>query len=150
MTFNSFECAIEGMAPRCAHCGCRIIGHNVEAQDRIYCCAHCAKEHHLAYVNNCNDLAKGTRWENKPIEALVKGTFGKNHGLFNNAGQHYNHIHFWKWMKPGGGGDKIPGELEKRSPPILRHNARARSRRRFAHALRTTWKSSAGAPLAIA
>ena len=27
--------------------------------------------------------------------------------------QHYNHIHFWKWMKPGGGGDKIPGKLEK-------------------------------------
>jgi hypothetical protein len=44
MTFDSFECAIEAMAPRCAHCGCRIIGHGVEAQDRIYCCAHCAKE----------------------------------------------------------------------------------------------------------
>ena len=34
--------------------------------------------------------------------------------MFNNAGQHYNHIHFWKWMKPGGGGDKIPGALEKK------------------------------------
>jgi Fe-Mn family superoxide dismutase len=44
----------------------------------------------------------------------VKGTFGKDQGLFNNAGQHYNHIHFWKWMKPGDGGDKIPGELEKK------------------------------------
>ena len=32
--------------------------------------------------------------------------------MFNNAGQHYNHIHFWKWMKPKGGG-KIPGEVEK-------------------------------------
>jgi superoxide dismutase, Fe-Mn family len=39
----------------------------------------------------------------------VKGSFGKNAGLFNNAGQHYNHLHFWKWMKPNGGG-KIPGE----------------------------------------
>jgi Iron/manganese superoxide dismutases, alpha-hairpin domain/Iron/manganese superoxide dismutases, C-terminal domain len=71
-------------------------------------------KHHLAYVNNGNNLAKGTEWENKPVEEVVKGTFGKNQGLFNNAGQHYNHIHFWKWMKLGGGGDKIPGELEKK------------------------------------
>jgi Fe-Mn family superoxide dismutase len=33
--------------------------------------------------------------------------------LFNNAGQHWNHIHFWQWMKPNGGGKKIPGALEK-------------------------------------
>src|ERR1700737_3005458 len=72
------------------------------------------EKHHLAYVNNGNNLAKGTEWENKPVEEVVKGTYGKNQGLFNNAGQHYNHIHFWKWMKPGGGGDKIPGELEKK------------------------------------
>ncbi len=42
----------------------------------------------------------------------MKGSFGKNAAVFNNAGQHYNHLHFWKWMKPNGGGDKIPGELE--------------------------------------
>jgi Fe-Mn family superoxide dismutase len=44
---------------------------------------------------------------------VVKGSYGKNAGLFNNAGQHYNHIHFWKWMKPNGGG-KLPGELAKK------------------------------------
>lgn len=45
MTFDSFECAIAAMAPKCAHCGCRIIGHGVEASgDRIYCCAHCAEQ----------------------------------------------------------------------------------------------------------
>ena len=44
MTFDSFECAIEGMAPRCAHCGCRVIGHGVEAQDKTFCCANCAKQ----------------------------------------------------------------------------------------------------------
>lgn len=43
----------------------------------------------------------------------MKGSFGKNAGLFNNAGQHYNHLHFWNWMKPNGGG-AIPGELEKK------------------------------------
>jgi hypothetical protein len=40
--FDSFECAIEKMAPRCEHCGCRIIGHGLEKSGTIYCCAHCA------------------------------------------------------------------------------------------------------------
>jgi hypothetical protein len=43
-TFDSFECAIEAMAPRCAHCECRIIGHGVESDGTMYCCAHCAGE----------------------------------------------------------------------------------------------------------
>ena len=38
--FDSFECAIQALAPPCAHCGCRIIGHGVEASDSIFCCAH--------------------------------------------------------------------------------------------------------------
>ena len=71
-------------------------------------------KHHLAYVNNGNNLLKGTEWEGKSLEEVVKGSFGKNAGLFNNAGQHYNHTHFWQWMKPNGGGDKIPGNLEKK------------------------------------
>jgi Fe-Mn family superoxide dismutase len=70
-------------------------------------------KHHQAYVTAGNNLAKGTEWENKPVEEVVKGTYGKNQALFNNAGQHYNHIHFRKWMKKGGGGDKLPGKLEK-------------------------------------
>jgi len=40
--FDSFECAIEGMAPRCEHCGCRVIGHGVEADGSVFCCVHCA------------------------------------------------------------------------------------------------------------
>ena len=45
MTFDSFECAIEALAPRCAHCNCRVIGHGVEAAEGvIYCCAHCATQ----------------------------------------------------------------------------------------------------------
>jgi phage terminase large subunit GpA-like protein len=42
MTFDSFECAIEMAAPRCEHCGCRIIGHGSEKDGRMFCCAHCA------------------------------------------------------------------------------------------------------------
>jgi len=41
-TFDSFECAIHKLAPICAHCGCKIIGHGIEANGTFYCCAHCA------------------------------------------------------------------------------------------------------------
>ena len=41
--FDSFECAIEAMAPKCAHCGCRVVGHGIEAGDQVFCCAHCAR-----------------------------------------------------------------------------------------------------------
>lgn len=43
-TFDSFECAIHALAPRCHHCGCRIIGHGVEDKNVIYCGAHCARQ----------------------------------------------------------------------------------------------------------
>jgi hypothetical protein len=43
-TFDSFECAIQALAPTCSHCGCRIIGHGVEADTEVYCCAHCASQ----------------------------------------------------------------------------------------------------------
>jgi hypothetical protein len=42
--FDSFECAISELAPVCAHCGCRVIGHGVEAGGLFYCCANCARE----------------------------------------------------------------------------------------------------------
>ena len=34
-------------------------------------------KHHLAYVNNGNNALKGTEWEGKPLEEIVKGSFGK-------------------------------------------------------------------------
>lgn len=40
--FDSFECAIQAMAPTCGHCLCRIIGHGVEVGEHMFCCAHCA------------------------------------------------------------------------------------------------------------
>jgi len=42
-TFDSFECAIHALAPVCAHCGCRVVGHGVEDDGTVYCCANCAK-----------------------------------------------------------------------------------------------------------
>lgn len=29
-TFDSFECAIHALAPVCAHCGSRVVGHGIE------------------------------------------------------------------------------------------------------------------------
>jgi hypothetical protein len=43
-TFDSFECAVHVMAPQCAYCGCRVLGHGVEADGTYYCCAHCARQ----------------------------------------------------------------------------------------------------------
>ncbi len=70
-------------------------------------------KHHQAYVTNGNNLLKDSGLEGKSLEEVVKESFGKNAGLFNNAGQHYNHLHFWNWMKPNGGGGaaKVPGAL---------------------------------------
>lgn len=40
--FDSFECAIQALAPECAHCSCKVIGHGIEARGEVYCCRHCA------------------------------------------------------------------------------------------------------------
>lgn len=53
-TFDSFECAVHALAPTCAHCSCRVLGHGVEAGGSIYCCAHCASE---MGVRNIRDRA---------------------------------------------------------------------------------------------
>ena len=42
-TFDSFECAIQTLAPLCEHCGVRIIGHGLEKSGRMFCCNHCAE-----------------------------------------------------------------------------------------------------------
>ena len=71
-------------------------------------------KHHMAYVTNGNNLLKDSPLASKSIEEICKTAYAeKIAGLVNNVGQHYNHIHFWNWMKPNGGGKKLPGKLEK-------------------------------------
>ncbi|UXN02386.1 MULTISPECIES: superoxide dismutase [unclassified Bartonella] len=70
-------------------------------------------KHHLAYVTAGNNLIKDSGLEGKSLEEVVKGSYGKNQPLFNNAGQHYNHTLFWQWMKKNGGGNKLPEKLAK-------------------------------------
>lgn len=42
--FDSFECAINLLAPHCNHCNCKIVGHGMEVNDKFFCCAHCGKK----------------------------------------------------------------------------------------------------------
>jgi hypothetical protein len=59
--FDSFECAIHALAAQCAHCGCRVIGHGVEADGTIYCCAHCAGEEGKSGLADRADAAAAER-----------------------------------------------------------------------------------------
>ena len=72
-------------------------------------------KHHLAYVDNANKMAgEGTKYAGKTVEAICVEAFtNKDQPVINNVGQHYNHLHFWQWMKKGGGGNKLPGKVEK-------------------------------------
>lgn len=69
-------------------------------------------KHHNAYVEMGNKLAAEAGMGDASVEEVVMQSYGKNQPLFNNAAQHYNHIHFWKWMKKGGGGKSLPGKLQ--------------------------------------
>jgi hypothetical protein len=57
-TFDSFECAIHTLAPACAHCGVKVVGHGLEESGTVYCCAHCAHaEGATAVVDNAAHAA---------------------------------------------------------------------------------------------
>jgi Fe-Mn family superoxide dismutase len=72
-------------------------------------------KHHNTYVTTLNNLIKDTDLASSDLESIVKASFGDSskQPIFNNAGQAWNHNHFWKWMKPNGGGP-IPGEIESK------------------------------------
>ncbi|MCK8783767.1 superoxide dismutase [Roseomonas sp. NAR14] len=70
-------------------------------------------KHHQAYVTALNGFVESKGLAGKSLEEIVKGSYGKDDAapVFNNAGQHWNHILFWQVMKPGGGGDSLPGKI---------------------------------------
>lgn len=71
-------------------------------------------KHHQTYVDNLNKLVSGSKYAQMSLDEICKAAYlDKNPGLINNAGQHWNHLNFWNWMKSGGGGKKLPGTLEK-------------------------------------
>ncbi len=70
-------------------------------------------KHHNAYVVAGSGLIEGTDYANLSLTKIVKKAYAeKNQPLINQAGQHYNHVHFWNWMKPNGGGSSMPGKVE--------------------------------------
>ncbi len=73
-------------------------------------------KHHQAYVTALNGFVeKMPELQGKTLEEIVTMSFGKPDmaGVFNNAGQHWNHALFWQCMKPNGGG-LMPERLEKK------------------------------------
>lgn len=55
-TFDCFECAIHRLAPTCAHCRCRILGHGSEVAGLQYCCAHCARQAGATEIRDRSEL----------------------------------------------------------------------------------------------
>jgi Fe-Mn family superoxide dismutase len=72
-------------------------------------------KHHQTYVTNLNNLLKDHELQGASLEDIVVKSSKDTSmaGIFNNAGQHWNHIMFWQCMKPNGG-SSIPSELEAR------------------------------------
>ena len=69
-------------------------------------------KHHKTYVDNLNNLVKGTDYENASLEKIINETAGKadKAGLFNNAAQTWNHTFYWHSLK-GNGGGKPTGKI---------------------------------------
>ncbi|WP_417279752.1 superoxide dismutase [Celeribacter sp.] len=70
-------------------------------------------KHHQAYVTALNGFVDANAdLQGKSLEEIIALTYGDDARapIFNNAGQHWNHIHFWSALSPTGGG--IPGKLE--------------------------------------
>ncbi len=58
-------------------------------------------KHHKTYVDNLNNLIKGTEFENASLEEIVKKSSA---GVFNNAAQVWNHTFYWNGLAPNAGG----------------------------------------------
>lgn len=71
-------------------------------------------KHHNAYATTGTDLIASKGLTGKSIEDIIRETHGKPEfaGVFNNVAQFWNHVHFWNWMTPNGGGSSLPASLQ--------------------------------------
>ncbi|MEO7156655.1 MAG: superoxide dismutase [Vicinamibacterales bacterium] len=69
-------------------------------------------KHHKTYVDNLNNLVKGTEYESASLEKIINETAGKadKAPIFNNAAQVWNHTFYWNSLR-GNGGGKPTGKL---------------------------------------
>ena len=72
-------------------------------------------KHHQTYITNLNNFIKDTDMSEMTLEEIIINSSKDKSkiGVFNNASQHWNHILFWKCMKPNGGG-AMPDKLKNR------------------------------------
>ena len=72
-------------------------------------------KHHQTYITNLNNFIKDTDMSKMTLEEIIINSSKDKSkvGIFNNASQHWNHLLFWKCMKPNGGG-AIPAKLKER------------------------------------
>ena len=72
-------------------------------------------KHHQTYITNLNNFIKDSDMSNMSLEEIIiKSSKDKSKtAIFNNASQHWNHLLFWKCMKPSGGGE-MPPKLKDR------------------------------------
>jgi len=69
-------------------------------------------KHHQAYVTALNGFVESKpELQGKSLDEIILAVKGDatQAPVFNNAGQHWNHILFWKNLSPTGG--KLPGKL---------------------------------------
>src|SRR6187399_1839378 len=59
-------------------------------------------KHHKTYVDNLNNLVKGTDYENASLEKIINETAGKadKAAIFNNSAQVWNHTFYWNSLSP--------------------------------------------------
>jgi Fe-Mn family superoxide dismutase len=69
-------------------------------------------KHHKAYVDKLNKKIEGTPYAELPLGEIIQKSWQKDRGVFNNAGQHWNHSFFWHCLAPDGGAE--PGGDLKR------------------------------------
>jgi superoxide dismutase, Fe-Mn family len=69
-------------------------------------------KHHKTYVDNLNNLVKGTAHEGAALEQVIRDSAGKadQAAIFNNSAQIWNHTFYWHSLKPNCGG-KPSGKL---------------------------------------
>ena len=69
-------------------------------------------KHHKTYVDNLNNLVKGTAHEGAALDKVIRDSAGKadQAAVFNNSAQIWNHTFYWHSLKPNGGG-KPSGKL---------------------------------------
>ena len=72
-------------------------------------------KHHQTYITNLNNFIKETDMSKMTLEEIILNSSKDKSkvGIFNNASQHWNHLMFWKCMKPNGGGE-MPSKLKER------------------------------------